>query len=64
MQLPEGVEYVYDTKRVFVLYSNDPDSDATKKRARSLKRSWEKVFGKDTCEVAVVKADERVETLA
>lgn len=59
-----GVEYVYDTKRVFVLYSHEPDAKETKTRARKLKRAWEKVFGKDTCEVAIVDASDRVETLA
>jgi len=59
-----AVEYVFDPKRVFVLYSDDPDSKEVKKRARDLKKSWEKVFGEGTCEVAVLSINERVETLA
>lgn len=56
-------DVVYDTKRVFVLYSETPDAEDVKKRAKNLKRAWEKLHGKDSCEVAVVHSNERVESL-
>lgn len=58
-----GTELVYDNKRVFVLYAEDPENVDVQKRAKSLKKSWEKLNGKGTCEVAILKSDERVESL-
>ena len=61
-QLPEGAYVVDDSKRVFVLYSDNPEKDV-QGRAKKIKAAWEKLHGENTCEVVVVKLNERLESL-
>lgn len=58
-------DFVLDTRRILVLYSEKPDDKGTQQRAKKLEEAWEAVYGEKTCKVVVLSSElgEKVESL-